>query len=52
MYGTGGACGVALPSGANAKYFTVTCGSGHANAIGDQTHTVTPPGGARVARFP
>ena len=51
MYGTGGTCGVAMPSGANAKYFTITCVSGNANAIGDQTYTVTATGVSGVTGF-
>lgn len=51
MYGTGGTCGVAMPSGANARYFTIACVSGNANAIGDQTYTVTATGVGGVTGF-
>ncbi len=51
MYGTGGACGVAMPSGANAKYFTITCVSGTASALGDQTYTITATGLGGVTGF-
>jgi type IV pilus assembly protein PilE len=44
MYGTGHVCGVAMPSGANAQYFTITCRSDNANAVGDQTYTATATG--------
>ena len=42
--GTAGTCGVTLPTGAAARYFTITCSSGNANALGDQTYTVTATG--------
>ena len=42
--GTAGTCGVTMPSGASARYFTITCASGSANAVGDQTFTVTATG--------
>ena len=34
-YGTGGNCGVAMPSGANAKYFTITCQATNIDAGGN-----------------
>jgi type IV pilus assembly protein PilE len=51
MYGTGNVCGVAMPSGADAQYFTITCASGNANAIGDQTYTITATGVGGVTGF-
>ena len=49
--GTSGTCGVAMPSGGNAQYFTITCVSGNANALGDQTYTITATGLGGVAGF-
>jgi len=43
-YGAAGTCGVVMPTGANARYFTITCASGTANAAGDQSFTVTATG--------
>lgn len=51
MYGTGGTCGVTMPSGDNAKYFTITCASGNANSVGDQTYTLTATGTGGVTGF-
>ena len=51
MYGTGNTCGVTMPSGADAKYFTITCVSGNANTIGDQTYTITATGVGGVSGF-
>jgi len=51
MYGTGGTCGVAMPSGADAQYFTITCVSANANAVGDQTYTITATGIGGVNGF-
>jgi type IV pilus assembly protein PilE len=51
MYGTGGTCGVAMPSGGNAQYFTITCVSANANAVGDQTYTLTATGIGGVTGF-
>jgi type IV pilus assembly protein PilE len=51
MYGTGNVCGVTMPSGADAQYFTITCVSGNANAIGDQTYTITATGVGGVNGF-
>jgi prepilin-type N-terminal cleavage/methylation domain-containing protein len=49
--GTPGTCGVTLPSGANAKYFTIACTSGSASGPGDQTYTVTASGLANMSGF-
>jgi type IV pilus assembly protein PilE len=51
MYGTGGTCGVPMPSGGNAQYFTITCVSANANAVGDQTYTLTATGLGGVTGF-
>jgi type IV pilus assembly protein PilE len=40
-----GTCGVAMPSGANIKYFTFTCASSTSSGAGDQRYTVTATGG-------
>ena len=40
-----------MPSGADAQYFTITCVSGSANAVGDQTYTITATGVGGVAGF-
>ena len=53
-YGAGGVCGIpggATPTAQNAKYFTYGCVSGGANALGDQTFTVTANGTANTAGF-
>jgi len=42
--GTTTNCGVTVPSGANARYFTISCASGNPNGVGDQTYTVTAAG--------
>jgi type IV pilus assembly protein PilE len=51
MYGTGGTCGVAMPSGANAKYFNITCASNNANATGDQTYVLKADGFGSMTGF-
>jgi len=44
-YGNANTCGVAMPTGADARYFTITCASNNANAAGDdQGFTVTAAG--------
>lgn len=51
-YGTGGACGVAMPSGANARYFTITCTSSSPNAAGDdQAYLIKADGVGGVSGF-
>ncbi len=45
MYGTGGTCGIAMPASPAVKYFTFTCASSSANAVGDQNYTLTATGG-------
>jgi type IV pilus assembly protein PilE len=42
---TAGACGVAMPSGGNIKYFTFSCSSSNAIGAGDQSYTLTATGG-------
>jgi type IV pilus assembly protein PilE len=42
--GTPGTCGVTMPSGGNAKYFTISCASGNSSGPGDQTYTITASG--------
>jgi type IV pilus assembly protein PilE len=42
--GTNDPCGVAVPSGANAKYFTITCAANSSSGPGDQTYVVTATG--------
>jgi type IV pilus assembly protein PilE len=42
---TAGACGVAMPSGGNIKYFTFSCSSSNAIGAGDQNYTITATGG-------
>jgi prepilin-type N-terminal cleavage/methylation domain-containing protein len=49
--GTPGTCGVTLPSGDNAKYFTITCASGNASGPGDQTYTITAAGLGNMSGF-
>ena len=49
--GTAGTCGVAVPSGANARYFTYVCGSANADAVGDQTYTITATGVGDMSNF-
>jgi type IV pilus assembly protein PilE len=44
-------CGVAAPSGPNAKYFTYTCASGGGTAAGSQTYTLTATGGPSLDGF-
>ena len=53
-YGTTGAgtCGVAVPTGANARYFTITCTPGSPDAGGGyQTYTVTAVGIGAMGNF-
>ena len=49
--GTPGTCGVTMPSGSNAKYFTITCASGTSSGPGDQTYTLTATGLANMSGF-
>ena len=49
--GTPGTCGVTMPSGDNAKYFTITCASGTSSGPGDQTYTLTATGLANMSTF-
>jgi prepilin-type N-terminal cleavage/methylation domain-containing protein len=51
MYGTGNVCGVTMPSGADAQYFQITCTSGNANAVGDQTYLITAAGIGSMSGF-
>ena len=51
MYGTGGTCGVTMPTGASARYFTIACVSANANTVGDQTFTVTATGTGGMSGF-
>jgi len=44
MYGTAGACGVAMTT-ADIKYFAFTCVSSSASGAGDQNYTLTATGG-------
>ena len=43
-YGTGGACGVPIPT-TDIKYFTYSCVSSAANSQGDQKYIITATGG-------
>ena len=49
--GTTGTCGVTMPTGANARYFTITCLSGNPNGGGDQTYTITAAGIGAMGNF-
>jgi len=49
--GTSGTCGVTMPSGANARYFTITCVSANPNGVGDQTYTITADGVGGMSGF-
>ena len=51
MYGTSNTCGVPVPTGASARYFTYLCTSDNANAVGDQTFTVTATGTGGMSGF-
>jgi type IV pilus assembly protein PilE len=51
MYGTGNVCGVAAPTGASARYFTITCTSGNANTVGDQTFLIKADGVGGMSGF-
>jgi type IV pilus assembly protein PilE len=44
MYGTASVCGVAAPTGASARYFTITCSSNNPSGAGDQTYTISADG--------
>ena len=49
--GTTGTCGVAVPTGASARYFTYLCTSANPNTVGDQTFTVTATGVGDMGNF-
>ncbi|MEP7156777.1 MAG: prepilin-type N-terminal cleavage/methylation domain-containing protein [Betaproteobacteria bacterium] len=43
-YGAAPACGIAMPAGGEAKYFTYTCNSTAANALGAQGYFIVAAG--------